>query len=523
MIEHRQQNIELSRLFAVLGRYKGLMITFCLVATLSSLGITYVMSEQYEANATLFYQPSENVSFQQKAKDALGFPLPLVPLETIANTLEDMVKGDAVLEKTVRTLKLDVKTPRKPASAFMNSVLDLKDTLKDWRRDAMQMVQYGRLIPEDPVRGAIENLRKNLTVARVNKAYTIRLEVRDQEPDRAAKIVETLAGFLSDAVVQEQTRTSHESRMNIEGRLAQAQREVENLRATLANLKSTRGISSLDDEVTLRLKTLNSFQEDRSKFTHDLRALEDRRAQLALQLKDQSALVNFDSTVAHNRVFDEFRMERSRLEVERAGLLERLTPESNEVRAVEARLAEAKEKLSAEPETLVSSETSHLNEVRQKVESDLLSVTAEIEGMRAREKAIGSSIQTESDAVRSLIENEPVIKQTNLRLAAAEQSYELMNGAYQEALTTESKSVREVTMMGSVLVPTAPVRPIKILHVSVTFLLGIALAIGCAFLAHYFDSTLYDAHDAEKSIDLPVLAAVPMIPRSRGVFRGNSG
>src|SRR5215472_2575174 len=102
MIDEKGNSFELATYLAPLARRKWLMVTFCLSAALSSLGITYVLSEKYRASLTVLYQPREDITFQSKAREALGFPLPLVPLETIANTLEDIVTGDAVLEETVR-------------------------------------------------------------------------------------------------------------------------------------------------------------------------------------------------------------------------------------------------------------------------------------------------------------------------------------------------------------------------------------------------------------------------------------
>jgi len=518
MIEERQNEIQLHRYKVIVGRKKGLIITFCLTAALTSLGLTYVVSERYMASATVLYQPKETVSFQAKAKDALGFPLPLVPLETIANTLEDIVKGDTILERTVRALRLDVKVPpplnESPTQVFIRKT---KDWVKDMRRDASEILRYGRLMPEDPVRSAIEGLGQNVVVKRTNKAYTFRLEARDQYPDRAAKIAQTLANLLSDYLLEEQTQTARESRTNIEARLRKASAEVRDLRSRLGDLKFGTGISSLDEEIALKLKTINSFEEDRSKLNHELRSLEDRGAELTRQLAREAASVKYDSTEAENPVFNDLRMERAHLQVERAGLLEKFTPEHNDVRAVEAKLSEVEVKLEAEAPKMVRSETTRINDLHQKLESDLLSVSADAEATRARVQAMQTSVDTESRHLQKLVENQPGLEQIQLQLATAEKSYQLINEAYQEALLAESKTVREVSLQGSILVPIAPVQPIKFIHVAATLLLSLALAIAFTLFGNYFDSRIYDAEDAEQELDMPVLTTIPAFRRSARV------
>jgi uncharacterized protein involved in exopolysaccharide biosynthesis len=522
MIDKRGESFRLRRYLAPLTRHKWLIVTFCAASALSSLGLTYVLSEKYQASITVFYQPRENVSFQDKSKDALGYPLPLVPLETIANTLEDIVRGDAVLEKTVRMLRLDIQVKKPAANWFIGVIRDLKDDVKEWRENAWQILKYGRLLPKDPVRGAMVRLQADISVKRINKAYTFRLMVLDSDPTRAAEIANTLGALLSDFVVQEQAQTTRETRANIERRLLQASADMQQLRTELEGLKRKTGISSLDEELTLRLKTINGFEEELAKSRNELRSLEDRRAELAAQLGRQDSTVKYDSTVADNPVFNQLRMEQARLEVERSGLLQEFTPQHAKVKAVEAELAKVLQRLSQEAPKLVSSESTRPSEIHQKLQADLLGVEAQIEALRAKGQEWSTTIARETATARRLIENEPGVGQLKLRVAAAERSYQLINEAYEEARLAESQTLSQVMLPSPALVPSEPARPIKIIHILVTFLLSLALAIGSVFLGNYFDSRVYDIVDAEQSLGMPVLATIPAAADPAGVLLGKS-
>jgi uncharacterized protein involved in exopolysaccharide biosynthesis len=274
-------------------------------------------------------------------------------------------------------------------------------------------------------------------------------------------------------------------------------------------LKVNTGISSLEEELSLRLKTVNSFEEDLSKERTLLRSLEERRAALETQFKGQVATERYDSTVADNPVFAQLRMEKAQLEVERAGLLQKVTPKHKEVRAVDAKLAEAEEWLSKEQPQMIHSESTRINDLHQKLESDLLSVRADIEAARAKERSLAQTLERETLLTRKLVDSQPNMDQAKLKLAAAEASFKLINDAYEEARLTESRTVSEISIPNPATIPFEPVRPIKVIHVGVTLVLGLALAIGFVLFANFFDSTVYAIADAERALGQPVLAAIP--------------
>src|SRR6185312_718084 len=97
-----QPTFELSQYLAPMRRYRAHVITFVVAAPLSSVVMTYVVSERYRATSTVLYQPNASVSFRPKVRDAFGFPMPLVPLESIGNTIDEVAHSDALLTETVR-------------------------------------------------------------------------------------------------------------------------------------------------------------------------------------------------------------------------------------------------------------------------------------------------------------------------------------------------------------------------------------------------------------------------------------
>ncbi|MHC4618338.1 MAG: Wzz/FepE/Etk N-terminal domain-containing protein, partial [Planctomycetota bacterium] len=54
-----QSGIDIRKHIEVLAKRKGFILAFCFSAVLASLGLTYFVSEKYQAATTIFYRPME--------------------------------------------------------------------------------------------------------------------------------------------------------------------------------------------------------------------------------------------------------------------------------------------------------------------------------------------------------------------------------------------------------------------------------------------------------------------------------
>lgn len=516
MTTNTSEAIDLRPHLAVLLRQKHLILTFCLSAALASLGLTYVFSEKYVAYTTVLYQPNEAGTFRPKDREALGFPTPMVSLESIGNTLDELAKSDGAIEAVVRTLHLDVKRPRPPSNFFVNTFHTVKDTAKEYARNAWQLMRYGRVLERHPFAEAMADLRKNLTTERTAKAYTFQLEVVDNDPAMAAAIVDQVAVTLAKFLEDERLRQVRETREGVVVRLRQNESEIADLRRQLEGFQKDTDVSSLSQELSLRLKTLASFREEHARARNELEALYKKRAEEQQQLDRQAPSVKYDSTSTQNPVVDEMKLELAKLEVERSGLLGKYTEQHQEVKALDAKMAQVRRKLETEVNTVVRSESVRTSDIYQKLLGNRLATEAEIESLTARVRAYDNSIGQESSHARNLASKEQQLASLTLQLASAERSYVLIGEAYEEARIAESRAASEVSILHKALVPTAPARPIKILHVGVSAILSLLLAIGLTFLFDFFDNSIRSIDQVERILNVPVLGTIPAVQSPDG-------
>jgi len=207
-----------------------------------------------------------------------------VPLESIGNTLQEVLKSDAIVERTVRTLQLDVKEKPPASNLFMAAFREAKDTIKEWRQDVIEILKHGRVLPKDPFVQAMLTLRSNVSIKRTAKAYTFELEVTHENPQRAAQIVDTMGPLLSRFLAAEHARSARESREKILPRLQSASEEIAALRHELDAVKSSAGVASLGEELSLKLESMNGLERQLTDVTNDLRSTARRRDELTVQL-----------------------------------------------------------------------------------------------------------------------------------------------------------------------------------------------------------------------------------------------
>lgn len=68
----------------------------------------------------------------------------------------------------------------------------------------------------------------------------------------------------------------------------------------------------------------------------------------------------------------------------------------------------------------------------------------------------------------------------------------------------------DIKFMDKAKLPTTPVRPRKLLNLTIAFLLGLMGSIGITFILEYMDNTIKTEKDVDKLLQLPVLGIIPL-------------
>ncbi|MBK7424470.1 MAG: hypothetical protein IPJ48_16085 [Propionivibrio sp.] len=416
----------------LLAQQRGFIIVFVMSAAIISLALTYIATEKYESYTAITYRTQEVTRFKAYQTEAMGSPAPQAPFKVISQTLQEVLKSDAILRNVVTELGLDQK-PKMQYDGPWYQVWYKKT--RDWAKEysgyAWTLLKYGRIVEDNPTAAAINELRNNFTI--VNRdSYIFHLRVRDREPERAARIADHMGKVLA-ALLLDLDREPNSAR-------------IEQLRALL---------EEKHEMMKQRRKEMESLLAD------------NRSASIQLEVE----------RLTENR--STLQLDESRLASEIARAQTRLSSIESKL-SVKQRILEMSPTPTDPVEYIQPEDFKKLASQRVFDDMDLKSLVSK-----------RHSLQTSIDALTVRLGNLPKIQNRldtlKVELASIERDYTLLNDSYQEAVLRASSAVSEVRVLHPAVVPTFPVAPNKIYYVLLASGLGVLFATGLLYLLAYLN------------------------------------
>jgi len=137
--------------------------------------------------------------------------------------------------------------------------------------------------------------------------------------------------------------------------------------------------------------------------------------------------------------------------------------------------------------------------------------------LQARRESIAGNVAADRERLDQVAAHVAVYQRLYNDLRTAERIYEGEQRKLVEAATARELASNPVLVNllddPSMPSPDAPRRPIVWLNVLVAAFAGLVLALVYAFLADHFDHTVKGLDDAERHLDLPVIASLPKLPQ----------
>lgn len=143
-------------------------------------------------------------------------------------------------------------------------------------------------------------------------------------------------------------------------------------------------------------------------------------------------------------------------------------------------------------------------------------VAAAIANAFAQQYVVYSQQQNQAQLIRG----EELIAQKEARLAPTDTTdLENLRALYQKLLLLQSVQTGNAEVVNTAAVPSTPSSPKRKQVLLIAVLAGILVGIGFAFLLNLVDRRVRSWEEFEKLYDLPLLAAIPQLPRGRAAAR----
>jgi capsular polysaccharide biosynthesis protein len=165
---------------------------------------------------------------------------------------------------------------------------------------------------------------------------------------------------------------------------------------------------------------------------------------------------------------------------------------------------------STDPREEINPAYESLNEALIRKEMDLAEKTAQLES------ALGISLILESE-IRTLQAEASEKKLTMDRLQdtldRSKKTFNLLNEKWTQTQIIQAVNTGETYLIpvSPASVPTSPVKPKKMLNMTIAGILGLMASIMLAFVLEFLDNTVKDADDIQKIFNLPVIGNIPVI------------
>ena len=257
-----QSRTDVQKFIETLAKRKGFIIVFFLSATLFSLGLTYFVSEKYQAAITIFYHPVEASLLRLRKTESFGAPVPSAPFKVISQTLRDAVRNDAVLRPVVEKLNLAQDIKVEYPTWYERMYHEVKNYVKRLLRQAWQLLKHGRLIEEDPKIAAIKRLRENIDIVTTRDSYIYILKVKYKHATRAAKIVDLAGREMVEWLNKQQQGAAEERVRQLEPRVKIKRDEIANQQELKKSILEENDLVSISEETTKALTNLYQLELD---------------------------------------------------------------------------------------------------------------------------------------------------------------------------------------------------------------------------------------------------------------------
>lgn len=479
-----EQSIDIAEYYYIIAKHKWLIIaSFILVVSLT-IFITFQMKPVYQAGNTMIIEKDQIVSpltgekmdYESYVSQTLTF-----------NTHFKMIASRPVLEKVIDELNLD-----QPEKAKKMETSFLKEWISRNRKNFLSLIGQKEkvLTPEDKKAALIAGLGAKITIKEVRDTRLLNVNVEDYDPDMAKEIANTLADVYIRFNAESRMKSSKNTLKWMTDQLYETKQKLEKAEKDFLDYKQNEKLFSIQGKQDVTIKKIEEFNNTYIEARN-------RRLEVDAKLGKLKQLLNSRGEVLHvrsligNALIDSLYSQLSEAEVEMNRLSSVFKPMHPKIVQMQSRIEETRKKLNEE------------------LKKEMENLDAERSVLRTREKILQETIDGfENDALATgKKELQYSILQRNV--TTHQKLYDTLLSKIKESNIEESLDVSPIRVIEDAVTPISPVKPKKMMNITLGAVLGLMLGIALAFLQEYMDRSLRTEEDVQKYLDLPVLSVIP--------------
>lgn len=466
--------INLREYWEIIVKRKWTVLTFFLIVLVAVMTATFLMTKIYRASLTLQID-------QQEAK-VTEFQS-VTPNETPAGSKDfyqtqyELLQSRSMAQRVIDQLNLG----EHPLFAKKEGGL-----LAFLRDDAEMAVS-------DRETTVVVTFLKQLTVEPVRNSRLVKIHFESADPQLAARVANSISQAFINLSLERRMDASSYAKTFLQERLQQIKVKLEDSEKALNEFARAQEIVRADD------KQVGPDAQVLQEFTTALaRAQQERIKAETVYAQFKNAGTSGLVAVLDNRVIQEFKARKAKLETDYQEGLKIYKPAYPRMLQIESQIAEMQAKIDEE-----------IGQVRA-------AVKANYDASLAQESMLSQKLQESKKIVLGVQDRSIEYNILKREVDTNRQLYDGLLQRLKEVGVAGGIGVNNITIVDKAEVPIKPHKPNVLLNGLVAVFLGMFGGVALAFLFEHLDDTIKHPEDLEKMLGLAVLGIVPAVKNGGG-------
>ena len=459
LVQDRNRSNSMRTLISVVFKRKHIIISV-FVSILATVTIgTLMMKPVYQASSKILV---ERVMDSEKSLlFRMNFNLGFEKHDWIKSELE-IIQSTPVMFQTIKKMKLDRTDFKGIDSADVNLLL--------------------------------EAFKQKLKVENAKDSNVLDISYQSGDPKIAAGVVNNLV----KVYMAHRARLFSESDQYqfFNNQIEFADKKLSELERLQTEFKQSKELISPERQGEILLSKISDYERAlttvRTRRIGKEAMLKVIKAQILYGDRTNIPVTESSNSLSREKYIAKLRGELLDLQMRRDRLLQRYTPEYEEVVQLEQAISRTQLRIEQEVDEIVKLEE---NAIR---------------ALQAEEKLLQDTINELNDQIRVFAQKEYELTRLSRGIDDNREVYSMLLKQREEARISQAKLERgvKIKVISPALAPSIPIKPKKKLNILLAIILGLVSGFGLAFFVEYFDHTLNSPEEVETHLELPVWGSI---------------
>ena len=468
--------INLRDYWDIIVKRKGTVLTFFLITVVSVVTATLLMTRIYRGSLTLQIDQQESKVTQIQE---------VMPNESLASSKDfyqtqyELLKSRSMAQRVIEQLNLGENPlfAKKKEGGWLDFF-------------GGETKAAGAAATEDRDRETrlMTAFLNQLTIEPLRNSRLVKIHFDSPDPQLAAQVANTISTVFINLNLERRMDASSYAKTFLQERLQQIRVKLEDSEKSLNDFMRKEGIVKAEEKQPS--PDAQSLQE----FTTALAKAQGERIRTeSLYNQVKSADTSALSAVIENKVVQEFKARKAKLEADYQEGLKIYKPAYPKMVQIESQIAEMQAKINEE-----------ISQVRGAIKADY-------DAAHAQEEMLTAKLQQSKETVLDVQDRSFQYNILQREVDTNRQLYEGLLQRYKEIGVAGGIGVNNITIVDKAEVPIKPYKPSLMINGLIAVFLGLFGGVALAFLFEHLDDTIKQPDEVEKLLGLAVLGIIPLV------------